>query len=520
LRRGSTSDLLVAAASSPRNFGAWVSHDAADARPALIDLAAATPRAWRYGELRAALAAVRARFVAQGLRPGDRVAVSGANSADFVVAVIAAMQAGCVALPFTHKLPLAQRAQTLRERGVVLWLHDELAADIGLRQHRLSGLIDTALLTPGASSGDPASVAIHEPMADSLAMILHTSGSTGTPRGVRLSHASQVWALQRCFDGAEPLGAHHRRLVAAPLAHMNASFTVQYTLAAGATVVLMPSFDAAAYAQAIHTHGITALSGVPTMLVLLLRELAARPELETSRVEVVTSGSAPATQALLDAVQAQFPNALIDYGYGTTEGGPVPFGPHPLGLPKPLLSIGCTTPGVQAELRGGATPDEGELFLKSPMTMDGYDGEPAKTAEVLHDGWYRTGDRLRRDADGFHWFVGRVDDMFTVGGHNVWPAVVEKLLETLPGVAQALVVRVADEVKGAVPWAFVVRTRDAAGAALTAQAVQQQAIERGPAYAHPRHVEFVDSIRLGNTHKPDRAWHRAQAASLAKETTV
>jgi acyl-coenzyme A synthetase/AMP-(fatty) acid ligase len=351
-------------------------------------------------------------------------------------------------------------------------------------------------------------------------MVLHTSGSTGMPRGVRLSHASQVWALARCFDGAEPVGAHHRRLVAAPLAHMNASFTVQYTLAAGATAVLMPGFDAAAYARAIHTHRITALSGVPTMLVLLLRELAAHPELDTSSVEVVTSGSAPATQALLDAVQARFPRALIDYGYGTTEGGPVPFGPHPGGMPKPLLSIGCTTPGVQAELRGGATPDEGELFLKSPMTMDGYDGEPDKTAAVLHDGWYRTGDRLRRDADGFHWFVGRVDDMFTVGGHNVWPAAVEKLLETLPGVAQALVVPVDDEVKGAVPWAFVVRTGDAAGAALSADAVRMHALAQGPAHTHPRRVEFVEHIRMGNTHKPDRAWHRARAASLAKNITA
>jgi acyl-coenzyme A synthetase/AMP-(fatty) acid ligase len=509
-----TSEAVSSQSHGPRNLGAWVSADAPVAKTALVDLGASPPRSWSYGELRVALDAVRAVLVGQGLEPGDRVAVSGPNSADFVIAVIAAMQAGCVAMPFTHKLPLAQRAETLRSRRAVLWLHDERTTEAGPHQERLQGLADHAV----ALHAPP--VPIYEPEPGSLAMILHTSGSTGAPRGVRLPHASQVWAMERCFDGAEPVGAHHRRLVAAPLAHMNASFTVQYTLAAGATAVLMPGFQAAAYAQAIHTHRITALSGVPTMLVLLLRELEAQPELDTSSVEVVTTGSAPATQALLDAVQARFGRALIDYGYGTTEGGPVPFGPHPRGLPKPLLSIGCTTPGVQAELRGGASPDEGELFLKSPMTMDGYDGEPERTSAVLQDGWYRTGDRLRRDADGFHWFVGRVDDMFTVGGHNVWPAAVEKLLETMPGVAQALVVPVDDEVKGAVPWAFVVRTGDAAGAALSAEAVQQHALAQGPAYAHPRRVEFVEHIRLGHTHKPDRAWHRARAAALAKDATA
>jgi acyl-coenzyme A synthetase/AMP-(fatty) acid ligase len=97
---------------------------------------------------------------------------------------------------------------------------------------------------------------------------------------------------------------------------------------------------------------------------------------------------------------------------------------------------------------------------------------------------------------------------------------VEKLLETLPGVAQALVVPVDDEVKGAVPWAFVVRTGDAAGAALSADAVRMHALAQGPAHAHPRRVEFVEHIRMGNTHKPDRAWHRARAASLAKNITA
>jgi len=147
--------------------------------------------------------------------------------------------------------------------------------------------------------------------------------------------------------------------------------------------------------------------------------------------------------------------------------------------------------------------------------MEGYHNLPQKTAEVVADGWYRSGDVFRRDEDGWYYFLGRADDMFVVGGENLWPGEVERLLDRMQGVHQSLVVPVPDEIKGALPFAFVVRQPNPAGAALDEPAVKQYALANGPAFAHPRFVAFVDAIPLAATNKPDRRRLTEEAARLA-----
>jgi acyl-CoA synthetase (AMP-forming)/AMP-acid ligase II len=156
---------------------------------------------------------------------------------------------------------------------------------------------------------------------------------------------------------------------------------------------------------------------------------------------------------------------------------------------------------MEVELREGPSPDEGVLYMRSPMRMEGYNNLPEKTAEVMRDGWYRSGDIMRRDANGFYYFLGRADDMFVVGGENVWPGEVERLVERVPGVHQALVVPVADEIKGTLPFAFVVKQP---GAVVDEAAVKAYTIANGPAFAHPRFVEFIEAVPLAATNKPDR----------------
>jgi long-chain acyl-CoA synthetase len=131
----------------------------------------------------------------------------------------------------------------------------------------------------------------------------------------------------------------------------------------------------------------------------------------------------------------------------------------------------------------------------------------------MRDGWYRSGDIMRRDRDGFYYFLGRADDMFVVGGENLWPGEVERLIERAPGVHQAIVVPVPDEIKGAVPFAFVVKTP---GARLDEAAVKAFTIANGPAFAHPRFVEFVDAIPLAPTNKPHRSRLTRQAEEIAR----
>jgi acyl-CoA synthetase (AMP-forming)/AMP-acid ligase II len=222
-------------------------------------------------------------------------------------------------------------------------------------------------------------------------------------------------------------------------------------------------------------------------------------------------GSAPLTQALVDKVEALFPGARVENGYGTTEAGPLPFGDHPGGIPRPPLSVGYPTSGSEVALREGPSPDEGVLYLRGPMLMNGYHDLPERTAEALRDGWYRSGDLLRRDEDGFYYFVGRADDMFVVGGENVWPGEVERLVERVPGVHQALVVPVPDEIKGALPFCFVVKQQDAV---LDEAAVKAYTIQNGPAFAHPRFVAFVAAIPLAATNKPDRRRLTAEAERI------
>jgi acyl-CoA synthetase (AMP-forming)/AMP-acid ligase II len=343
-------------------------------------------------------------------------------------------------------------------------------------------------------------------------MILYTSGSTGMPKGVLLSHDSQRWSLE---TSAKLYGdrSHHRYIVGAPMFHMNATISIKGALAAGSSIVLLPAFDAKLYARAIERFAVTWLTSVPTMLALVARERDLIGGLDFSSVTNVTMGSAPLTQALIDRVQSIFPKALINNSYGTTEAGPAPFGIHPAGIPRPPLACGYPVPGSEAELRESLGPDEGVLYMRSPMMMEGYKNLPAKTAEVLRDGWYRSGDIFRRDADGFFYFVGRADDMFVVGGENVWPGEVERLLERMPGIHQACVVPVPDDIKGTIPFAFVVRTP---GTATSEQDVKSFALANGPAFAHPRFVSFRDEIPLAATNKPDRKRLALEAAELSK----
>jgi acyl-CoA synthetase (AMP-forming)/AMP-acid ligase II len=167
---------------------------------------------------------------------------------------------------------------------------------------------------------------------------------------------------------------------------------------------------------------------------------------------------------------------------------------------------------MEVELREGPSPEEGVLYMRSPMSMEGYNNLPEKTAEVMRDGWYRSGDLMRRDQNGFYYFVGRADDMFVVGGENLWPGEVERLIERMPGVHQALVVPVPDEIKGALPFAFVVRQ---GGAALDEAAVKAFTIANGPAFAHPRFVEFIEAVPLAPTNKPDRRRLTEEAERIA-----
>jgi acyl-CoA synthetase (AMP-forming)/AMP-acid ligase II len=237
------------------------------------------------------------------------------------------------------------------------------------------------------------------------------------------------------------------------------------------------------------------------MMAMLLTRKDLLAKTDTTSVRTIMMGSAPSSPPLLKELKAHFPNAEALVVYGVTEGGPVPLGPHPEGKPRQPGSLGVPYPGTEAKLVGGTSSDEGELVLKNPGILLGYHNLPEETAKRVRDGRYYTGDICRRDADGFYYFVGRTDDMFVSGGENIFPSEVEALLLRHPAVHQALVMPFDHELKGQVPYAFVVTKH---GASVTEEDLKQFALANGPAYQHPRRVFFLDQFPLAGTNKIDR----------------
>src|SRR5262249_898146 len=248
-------------------------------------------------------------------------------------------------------------------------------------------------------------------------------------------------------------------------------------------------------------HRCTVISGVPTMMAMVLTRKDLLAKTDVSSVRTVMMGSAPSSPQLLSEVRAHFPHAEPLAVYGVTEGGPVPLGPHPEGQRRPPGSLGVPYPGTEAKLVGGSHADEGELVLKNPGNLLGYHNLPVETAKRLRDGWYYTGDICRRDRDGFYYFVGRTDDMFVCGGENIFPVEVETRLERHPAVHQVLVMPFSHEMKGQVPYAFVVLR---AGGDGSEDEIRQYALASGPAYQHPRRVFFLKQLPLAGTNKIDK----------------
>ncbi len=484
------------------NQGDAISREVPASGLALIDAGGnGSERQYSYADLFRLSGSIALALQRRGLKRGERVAILSTNRAEYLFTFLGAMRAGLVAVPVNWKLPAETVRFIVDDSDARLLIGDDarlMLAPEGVP--KLSYDRDFEALLISGRDAEPFHALPMRP--EEPAMFLYTSGSTGRPKGVVLSHYSHLWVMSKRARRPGPFG--HRVLVAAPLYHMNGLAMCQTTLSHGDTIVLLPHFTTRGYVEAAARHRVTQLTSVPTMMAMLLRERDLLAANDLSAVEGVRMGSAPITQALIDQVRSVFPKAQITNGYGTTEAGPVVFGPHPKGVRQPELSTGYPHPEVQLRLaRGGReVEDEGVLEMKCGGLMTHYHKLPEMTAQVMtSDGYYRTGDVFRRDAGGFFFFVGRADDMFVCGGENIYPGEVEKMLERHPGIHQAAVLPVADDLKGHKPVAFVV---EVPGATLDEQAVKDFALANAPAYQHPRRVFFIAEMPLAGTNKIDK----------------
>ena len=486
------------------NLGLLFAQHANAARPALIDLRSTqSPRAVSFIELDHACDAFARGLVRAGLKAGDRIGILSVNRAEFVVTLLGAMRAGVAPVPVNIKLAADTAHYILDDAGVKL-----VFAEDAFRKLAPAALPVIDFDADFAGFLDPGDFNAFDPAPDSIAIQPYTSGSTGRPKGVLLSHYGQNWSR---LILAHTRGTTERDviLVAAPLYHKNALNAIKQGLTAGAQLVLMPQFNIERYIEAMGRYRATVISGVPTMMSMMLTRRDLLTKIDTSSVRTVMMGSAPSSAQLLVELKIVFPNAEALVVYGVTEGGPVPLGPHPEGKPRPPGSIGAPYAGTEAKLIGGATPDEGELVLKNPGILLGYHNLPFETAKRVRDGWYYTGDICRRDAEGFYFFVGRTDDMFVCGGENIFPIEVESLLEKHPAVHQAYVMPFDHALKDKVPYAFVVSR---AGKSTSEDELKQFALTHGPVYQHPRRVFFLEQLPLSGTNKVDQQQLRRMVA--------
>jgi long-chain acyl-CoA synthetase len=454
-----------------------------------------------------------------GVRAGDRVALMFGNDWRFLEAFFAPMRLGAVSVPLNirmgdealsyvlddaeAKVLVAGRDQAERARGLAAQakalghlLADGSGGDYGARMEAASPRWRRRRIDP-----------------DSVCMQPYTSGSTGKPKGVLLAHRGQIWNADvirkmACLDHTE------RALVAVPLYHKNAMIgAVKPFLLCGGSLVILPGFDPVAVIQAIDRHRVTYLTGVPAMYKMMLAETEALATHDVRSVRYALCGSAEVPEELLAEFRRVF-GAPIAESYGLTEGGPVPCAYARYG-PKKRGACGVDVPQAENRVvRADGTdcdPDEiGELVSRNPGIARGYWKLPEVTAQKIRDGWLHTGDLMRRDCDGYYYFIGRKDDMINVAGEHVYPKEVEDILLRHAGLKDACVVPAPHATKGWVPVAYVV-ARDPA-AAPSEEAVKRFFLEHGAPYAHPRRVVFLDRLPLGGTGKLDRTALKRTAA--------
>jgi len=498
-----------------QNLGQLISRDRDLSKIAIIDLGTQDQaREISYAALDAMANSVARALAQRGFERGDRVAIVSANCVEYLAACFGIMRAGLVAVPVNYRFPPKIIDFVLRDANAKFVFCDQER-----RAHCSAGIstfcFDEAAGTEFDQFINPGTFTGIVPLPSEPAMFLYTSGSTGVPKGVVLSHQSHIWVVETRLADRDL--SRQRYLIAAPLYHMNALALAQLAIAGYSTIVLLPSFIARRYIKAIGRYRCTWLTAVPPMIAMMLREVELLAATDLSSVEFVRMGSAPVSQNLMSSLRRALPQAAITNAYGTTEGGPIAFGPHPDGLPIPDMSVGFPHPKVQVRLAAGdeRNAEQGVLEMKCPAVMLGYHNRPDLPTPITSDGFYVTGDIFRRDENGFHYFVGRSDEMFNCGGENIYPGDVERMLERHADVSQAAVVPIDDEVKGQKPVAFIIPK---AGRHPSEDDIKQFALTNGPAYQHPRFVWIVHKLPLASTNKIDRSALRRLAQQWVRTT--
>ena len=460
-----------------------------------------------FAELEAMSNRVATGLVSIGVHPGDRVTLYGPNCWQWLVAYYAIAKTGAVVNPISSMLTTEEVRYVVADSGA----HTVIASsDKGVPLLDLDGTDTLSAVVlwgddvpAGATSfatwldeADSQFTPVPRERAD-LAAICYTSGTTGHPKGAMQSHRAVISAaVGTVLMGAR--GPEDRVINSLPLAHVYGSCVFNAAMMAGSTLVMVPRFDAEAVMAAIAEHRATLMDGVPTAYYYLL----AHPDFDQADLSSLTrcwvgGQTLPAAKAIEFTERTGCP---IHEVWGMTELAGAASANPVVGPNKPG-TIGIAYPGNSMQVVDIDDPsvvlgpgERGELMFRGPMVMDGYYGnDEATRASIEPDGWLHSGDIATMDEDGYVTIVDRKTDMILTAGFNVYPAELERVLCMHPAVALAAVTGVADEVKGELAKAYVVRKPDTT---VTAEELIAHCRQHLAAYKIPRAVQFVDEVPI------------------------
>ncbi|MFJ4969073.1 4-coumarate--CoA ligase family protein [Streptomyces sp. NPDC088755] len=451
---------------------------------------------------------IAAALADAGLRKGDVLALHSPNTIAYPAVFYGATRAGA-SVTTVHPLATAEEfAKQLGDSGARWIVTVSPLLETARRAAELTGGVQeiyvcdqaeghTSILDMLASTAPEPAIAI-DPGED-VAALPYSSGTTGTPKGVMLTHRSIATNLEQLRPFI-PMGEGDRILAVLPFFHIyGLTALMNAPLRCGSTVVVLPRFDLAQFLQAIQTHRITGLYVAPP-IVLALAKHPLVGEYDLSSLRYIVSAAAPLDAELAQACSARLGLPPVRQAYGMTELSP---GTHvvPLSVEEPPPgTVGKLLPNTEMRIvsledpvRDAEPGADGEILIRGPQVMKGYLGHPDATADMIDaDGWVHTGDVGRADADGWLFVVDRVKELIKYKGYQVAPAELEALLLTHEQVADAAVIGVYDAEGNEVPKAFLVRSP--AGDGLTTEDVMAYVAERVSPYKKVRQAEFIEAV--------------------------
>jgi long-chain acyl-CoA synthetase len=451
---------------------------------------------------------------AAGLRPGDVVAVQLPNIAEFPIAYFGVLKAGMTMMPLNPLLKAAEISYHLADSGARLLI--AFAPLLGEASKAVGELPLVAVPAPGAEAPDgvtpfawflgdhpvdPVAGDLAATNADDTAVLIYTSGTTGRPKGAELTHFQMYIG---CTVAGEVFGMRRDDVVLAvlPFFHVfGLSAVLNLSIRYGASLSVVPRFEAKPVLDAIEADRVTVVPAVPTMLQALMTEGTSGRDLSALRVAVAGGASMPGD--VMKAFEDMFGITVLE-GYGLSETASICTFNRSAEQRKPL-SIGLPQWGVEMRIVDeedkplAPGPDNvGEIVVRGHNVMKGYIGRPEESAQALRNGWLHTGDLGYVDEDGYYFVVDRIKDLVIRGGFNVYPREIEEVLYGHPAVAEVAVIGKPDERLGEEVVAVVALKT---GSTATAEELIGFSKERLANYKYPREVRFLESLPKGATGK-------------------